>query len=98
MLNDNISRMSVRSSKSNDTSNANEIGMISYLVTPNGTLQRYDPGNGSLQVVSTQMPSDPKDPDRKNNIIGNINIESLTDCIRIDKNINDGILRNMIRR
>jgi hypothetical protein len=44
------------------------------------------------------MPSDPKDPDRKNNIIGNINIESLMDCIRIDKNIYEGILRNMMRR
>ncbi len=72
--------------------------MTSYIVTPNSTLQKYDPHDGSLQVVSTQMPSDPKDPDRKNNIIGNINIESLMDCIRIDKNIYEGILRNMMRR
>lgn len=39
-----------------------------YVVTPNGTLQRYDPENKKVTTVSTNMPSDPNDWDRKNKI------------------------------
>jgi len=39
-----------------------------YVATPNGTLQKYDVETAKTTVVSTQIPSDPKDPDRKNKI------------------------------
>ena len=39
-----------------------------YVVTPNGTLLNYDVETAKDVVVSTQMPSDPNDPDRRNKI------------------------------
>ncbi|GEM_PF-2708550 len=38
----------------------------SYVVTPNGTIQEYNPTTGTTTLMSKDMPSDPKDPDRKN--------------------------------
>ena len=37
-----------------------------YLVTPNGSLQKYNPQNGEITIVSNDMPSDPNDPTRVN--------------------------------
>lgn len=39
-----------------------------YVATPEGTLQRYDVKTGTEYIQSTDLPSDPKDPDRGNNI------------------------------
>ena len=50
----------------NDIGNANRIKKVSYLVTPNGSLQKYNPQNGEITIVSNDMPSDPNDPNRVN--------------------------------
>lgn len=39
-----------------------------YLASPNGLLQEYDPASGDVSQVSDDLPSDPKDPDRRNNV------------------------------
>jgi RHS repeat-associated protein len=39
-----------------------------YLSTPNGTLQKYDPATKTESTIKTDIPSDKKDPDRKNKI------------------------------
>ena len=37
-----------------------------YLTTPNGSLKKYEHSTGKVSVVSTDLPSDPTDPSRKN--------------------------------
>ncbi|MBT9485299.1 DUF4329 domain-containing protein, partial [Sediminibacterium sp.] len=37
-----------------------------YLTTPDGSLKKYDPKTDKTTVISTDLPSDPKDPGRKN--------------------------------
>ena len=39
-----------------------------YLVTPNGTLKKWDPIDGIEEIINTTQPSDPKDVDRENKI------------------------------
>lgn len=51
----------------NDIGNANKRGIYSYVVTPNGSLQKYDPNSNEVSIISNDMPSDTKDPDRLNN-------------------------------
>ena len=51
-----------------DKQNSYNQEVNSYVATPNGTLQEYDPYTTEVKVVSTDLPSDPKDPDRKNDI------------------------------
>ena len=51
-----------------DKSNAEKRGVDNNVVTPDGSLKRYDVKNKKEEVISTNMPSDPKDPDRKNKI------------------------------
>ena len=51
-----------------DTGNANREQMDSFIVTPNGSLQRYDFRTGKISIISKDMPSDPEDPTRMNNI------------------------------
>ena len=41
---------------------ANRHNRTSYLVTPSGSLQKYNPQNGTILILSNQMPSDPNDP------------------------------------
>jgi RHS repeat-associated protein len=38
---------------------------LMYVVTPNGSLKVFDPKNESTDVISTEMPSDPKDKTSK---------------------------------
>lgn len=38
------------------------------MATPNGSLQKYNPETGKTVVVNNNMPSDFKDPTRKNNV------------------------------
>ena len=59
-----------------DGTNANKHKRISYVVTPNGSLQKYDPQTRKIKVLSDDMPSDSNDPDRLNeNNINYISIE-----------------------
>jgi len=39
-----------------------------YLATPSGTLQKYDPTTKNVTTISTDLPSDPKDPNRQNSV------------------------------
>lgn len=45
-----------------DIGDNNKNGLTGYIVTPNGTLQKYDPTTGTISTLSTTMPNDPKDP------------------------------------
>jgi hypothetical protein len=45
--------------------NDNE-GIVGYITTPNGSLQKYDPTTKTVTAVNVNQPSDPNDPDRKN--------------------------------
>ena len=51
---------------------ANSNGYLSYVVTPNGSLQKYDPQTGIITVISSNMPSDPFSPNRLNQSEPNI--------------------------
>lgn len=42
-----------------DIGNANERGVLSFLVTPSGMLQEYNPRNGEISVVCSNLPCDP---------------------------------------
>ena len=50
-----------------DKNDNKEDGITGYLTTPNGSLLEYNPYTGEIIVISTDMPSDPKDPSRENN-------------------------------
>jgi len=39
-----------------------------YLTTPDGSLKKYDVNSANTSVLNTNLPSDPKDPERKNDI------------------------------
>jgi hypothetical protein len=39
-----------------------------FVTTPDGSLKEYNPKTTKESLISTDMPSDPKDPERKNNI------------------------------
>ena len=50
-----------------DIGNANRSGMLySYLVSPNGSLQKYSVFTGKTRVISEDMPSSYADSDRRN--------------------------------
>ena len=50
-----------------DIGNANRSGMLySYLVSPNGSLQKYSIFTGKIRVISEDMPSSYADSDRRN--------------------------------
>ena len=57
---------SLKTSKKGDIGNANLDKINAYLVTPNGSLQKYDYKTGKIKLLSTDMPSDNKDPLRLN--------------------------------
>lgn len=74
--------------KIHDIGFANKRKMNIYVVTPNGTLQKYNYKTGKIKVLSNEMPSDKKDPDRMNNInIFEKNCLSNKDFLEITKNI-----------
>lgn len=66
-----------------DIGNANARQLKSYVATPNGSLQKYNPETGKIKVVSNQMASDFNDPDRMN-VIAPIEQNPIT----IDKALN----------
>ena len=81
-----------------DIGNANFRHLDSYLVTPNGSLQKYSPKTGKISVLSNEMPSDFNDPDRLNYIdTRERHPESTMDLLRYQENINKGILNSIIK-
>ena len=81
-----------------DIGNANIRKMDSYLVTPNGSLQKYNCSTGVVSVLSNEMPSDVNDPDRLNLIdIRERHPVSTSDLLRYQENINKGILNSIIK-
>ena len=68
------------------------------LVTPNGSLQKYNCSTGVVSVLSNEMPSDVNDPDRLNLIdIRERHPVSTSDLLRYQENINKGILNSIIK-
>ena len=66
---DNIiaAKMNLEHKDYDDIGNANRSGMLySYLVSPNGTLQRYNIFSGKIITISEDMPSSNVDSDRRN--------------------------------
>jgi RHS repeat-associated protein len=49
-------------STTGDVGDNNATGLTGYVVTPNGSLQKYDPTTGVISTLSTTMSNDPKDP------------------------------------
>ncbi len=49
------------SDKSKDIGSSNNAKTPDYLVTPNGTLQHYNPSTGEIRIVDTNMPKDQND-------------------------------------
>jgi Domain of unknown function (DUF4329) len=49
-----------------DKDNAESAGKTYYVTTPEGSLQKYVPTTKTTTIISTNLPSDPKDPARKN--------------------------------
>ena len=64
--------------KNNDIGVANATKMNSYVVTPNGSLQKYDYISGKVKVISINMPSDRNDPNRLNERQSEIEEDKLT--------------------
>ena len=61
----------------------------SYVVTPNGSLKKYDYKTGIITTISDDMPSDSNDPTRVNHVRSDIetNKLNLVDMLRINFNI-----------
>ena len=75
--------------KDNDIGVANATKMNSYVVTPNGSLQKYDHISGKIKVLSIDMPSDRNDPNRLNDRQSEIEEDKLTnsEILKIIQNI-----------
>ncbi|KFF10112.1 hypothetical protein IW15_21480 [Chryseobacterium soli] len=56
-----------------DKANAEKRGVENNVVTPDGSLKNYDVKTNKVTTLSTSMPNDPKDPERKNNVSPNEN-------------------------
>ena len=52
-----------------DKANNERQKVIGYLATPNGSLLEHNPFTGQINIVSKELPSDPKDPSRLNKVI-----------------------------
>ncbi|MFL0087636.1 DUF4329 domain-containing protein [Tenacibaculum maritimum] len=51
-----------------DKRNSDRDRQVKYVSTPNGSVKKYNPKTKKAKTISQDIPSDPKDPDRKNNI------------------------------
>jgi RHS repeat-associated protein len=56
-----------------DKENADKRGVDNHIVTPDGSLKKYDVKTKKETVIDRNMPSDPKDPERKNKVAPNEN-------------------------
>ena len=52
-----------------DIKNIKILGVSGYLATPSGTLLEYNPKGNKITIISEELSSDPKDTERKNDII-----------------------------
>ena len=69
-----------------DKSYNDKYNINGYVATPNGILQEYDSSTKESSVISTNLPSDPKDPDRKNNIDPtDVPFEKRTEATRVEQ-------------
>jgi hypothetical protein len=50
--------------KTKDIGSSNISKLSDYVVTPNGSLQYYDPSTGKVRLVSRDMPKDGNDPNK----------------------------------
>jgi RHS repeat-associated protein len=48
-----------------DINGVTDLGIVGYIVTPNGELKKYDPKTGKTETIAKDMPKDPKHPDNK---------------------------------
>jgi RHS repeat-associated protein len=58
-----------------DKETARLYGKPFYLAAPDGSLSVYDPITDSVRLVNTNMPSDPNNPNRRNNIDPSLNTD-----------------------
>ncbi|SFT91551.1 RHS repeat-associated core domain-containing protein, partial [Chryseobacterium formosense] len=56
-----------------DINGYERVNFDGFVITPDGSLKYYDVSSNSKKILRTDMPSDPNDPDRKNNIPPNEN-------------------------
>ena len=72
-----------------DVGVSNTSKIISYVVTPNGSLQKYNPYTNKITVISNDMPSDVNDPNRlnKNNSLIEKNPMDISDYLKIWRKI-----------
>ena len=64
----NVSLVKDNEFSSADKANNKQHNLTGYLATPNGSLLEYEPSTGNIKTISTNMPSDPKDPSRLNKV------------------------------
>ena len=64
-----------------DIATNTRIGLTGYLATPNGSLLEYNPENQKVELIFTDLPSDPNDPSRLNEIPPIDNTRSFWDKI-----------------
>lgn len=71
----------------NDIGNANRRKMDSYVVTPNGSLLKYNYKENTITSISNYMPYDPTDgtslTDNKNNAFYELNPTTVSDDLRM---------------
>ena len=53
-----MNKVHVPQNRYDDIYSANERGIDSYLVTPNGNLKKYNPKTGKIRTISSDIPSD----------------------------------------
>ena len=83
-----LSKDERRNQTGKDIGNANLRKIDSYLVTPNGSLQKYNPNKNDISIISNNMPSDPNDPSRMNNIsIEEKNAYSMEEYMKMINNV-----------
>ena len=72
-----------------DIGYSNKRQITSYLVTPNGSLQKYNPKSGDITTISKGMPSDKHDPKRLNKKSSDIewNVISGKDYLDINRKL-----------
>lgn len=82
-----------------DIGNANIRNLFSYVSTPNGSLQEYNPHTGKISIISNDMPSDPKDPTRLNLVTPiERHPNTISDIIRMNNNIRELLLNRTIKQ
>jgi RHS repeat-associated protein len=77
-----------------DLQNRRDDKELGYVGTPDGSLQKFDPATNKTTVLSTDLPSDSRDPARKNDIsvyTGNSEKKDRQDAMKIEPAKRDAI-------